>query len=342
MAKNELANLSDAMADAVEKAGASVVMVNARRRLPASGVALSKDLVLTANHVVEADEDIKVSLPDGTELSAEIKGRDPGSDLVLLKLNKASAAAADTNGQPRIGQLVLALGRPSTEGIQASLGIVSAIGGPARTRMGGMLEQYIRTDAIPYPGFSGGPLIDAEGKVVGINTSGLGHGNSVVIPIELAKKIADSLEKHGSVKRGYLGVRSQVVELPNKAKLDREQKYGLMVMGVEDDSPAAAADLMIGDIIIAYNDQPTETHDELFAALAGGVVDKAAPVEILRGGKAQTLQITAAERKESPRRGHRRRVMFGGPGFMMPHRGFRRGRGRRHGHHHHDEEGDGQ
>jgi C-terminal processing protease CtpA/Prc len=115
-----------------------------------------------------------------------------------------------------------------------------------------------------------------------------------------------------------------------------------MVMGVEDDSPAAAADLMIGDIIIAYNDQPTETHDELFAALAGGVVDKAAPVEILRGGKAQTLQITAAERKESPRRGHRRRVMFGGPGFMMPHRGFRRGRGRRHGHHHHDEEGDGQ
>ena len=313
MAKNILIELSSAMADAVEKAGAATVLVDARRRIPASGIALSKELILTANHVVEVDEDIQMILPDGTELSAEMVGRDPGSDLALLKLEKAVAKPAQTDGDPRIGQLVLALGRPTTDGVQASLGVVSAIGGPTRTRRGGMLEQYIRTDAIPYPGFSGGPLIDTDGKVVGINTSGLGHGNSMAIPIELAKKIADSLEKHGSVKRGYLGIRSQPVEIPGKAQkaLGREQAHGLLVINLEDDSPAAEGGLMIGDIIVGMNGEVAETHDRLMALLTGEVVGKATPVEVLRGGKPKTLQITIGEREESPRRRSRRGWRFG-------------------------------
>jgi S1-C subfamily serine protease len=323
------------MADAVEKAGAATVLVNARRRIPASGIALSKELILTANHVVEVDEGIQVTLPDGTELSAEMVGRDPGSDLALLKLEKASAEPAQTDGDPRIGQLVLALGRPTSEGVQASLGVVSAMGGPTRTRRGGMLEQYIRTDAIPYPGFSGGPLIDADGKVVGINTSGLGHGNSMAIPIELAKKIAESLEKHGSVKRGYLGIRSQSVEIPAKAQkaLGRDQAYGLLVINLEDDSPAAEGGLMIGDIIVGLNGEAAETHDKLMALLTGEVVGKATPVEVLHGGKPETFQVTIGERKESPRhrsrrgRGHGPHVMYGG----MWGRGFKRKHKRRKG-----------
>lgn len=317
MAKNILIELSTAMANAVEKAGESTVLVDARRRLPASGIALSKELVLTASHVVEVDEGIQVTLPDGTELSAEIVGRDPGSDLALLKLEKASASPMESDGDPRIGQLVLALGRPTSEGVQASLGVVSAIGGPTRTRRGGMLEKYIRTDAVPYPGFSGGPLIDADGKVVGINTSGLGHGNSVAIPIELAKKIADSLEKHGSVKRGYLGIRSQSVEVTAEAQkaLGRDQAQGLLVVSLEEDSPAAEGGLMVGDIIVSLNGEPAETHDELMTLLTGEVVGVATPVEILRGGKPKTIKVTVAERKESPRRrrrhAHGPHAMFG-------------------------------
>lgn len=302
--EHDLKSLSDSMADAVEKAGQTAVLVNARRRFPATGVVYAADLILTADHVVQRDEDIKVILPDGTELSAEVAGRDSGSDLCLLRLEKDAATPAETADGARPGQLALALGRPTTEGVQASLGIVSAIGGPTRTRRGGMLERYIRTDAIPYPGFSGGPLIDADGKVLGINTSGLGHGNSITIPAALAWKIAASLAEHGSVKRGFLGIRSQPVEIPADAHkaLGREQESGLLLVGVESDSPAAEAGLMVSDILVGFNDQPVETPDELLSLLAGDVVGNATAVEVLRGGKPKTLKVTVAERPQPTRR----------------------------------------
>jgi S1-C subfamily serine protease len=324
---NELTALSNAMADAVEKAGAYTVLVDARRRFPATGIAFDKEHILTANHVVEYDEDIKVILPDGAELAAEVAGRDPGSDLVLLKLEKASAAPAEVVKDPaRPGQLSLALGRPTSEGVQASFGIVSAVGGAVRTRSGGMLEGYLRTDAIPYPGFSGGPLIDADGKVIGINTSGLGFSNSIAIPAHIAWKIAASLKEHGSVKRGFLGVRSQPVELDEAQQkaLGREQAYGLLLVGIEPDSPAAKAKLMVGDILVGLNDQPAENADELFALLNGDVVGKPTPIEVLRGGKRETLKVTVAERQEAPPREGRNRGWHGyGPGR-------RRGRRRAH------------
>ncbi len=324
--ESELKALSNGMADAVEKAAAATVLVNARRRFPATGVVYAADLILTADHVVQRDEDIKVILPDGTELSAEVVGRDPGSDLCLLRLEKAVAAPAETSVDPRPGQLVLALGRPTSEGIQASLGIVSAVGGPARTRRGGMLEQYIRTDAIPYPGFSGGPLVDAEGRILGINTSGLGHGNSLTIPAKLAWKIAASLAEHGSVKRGFLGIRSQPVELPADAQkaLGREQDSGLLLVGVESDSPAIAAGLMVSDILVGFNEQPVETPDELLSLLAGDIVGSATSVEVLRGGVPKTLNVTAAERPQPTRRERHRRRRGRRHAFWMGRPGMHR------------------
>jgi S1-C subfamily serine protease len=324
---NPLTVLSIAMADAVEKAGTATVLVNARRRIPASGIALKKDFILTANHVVEVDEGIQVLLPDGTEAEAKLVGRDPGSDLALLKLEKGEAAPAETNGEPRIGELVLALGRPTTGGIQASLGIVSAMGGAIRTRRGGLVEGHIRTDAIPYPGFSGGPLVDADGKVIGINTSGLGHGNSLAIPIEVAKKIADQLEKHGSIKRGFLGIRSQQVDVPEKA-LKREQATGLLVIQMDEGGPATEAGILVGDIIVGINGEAVETHDELLAALTGDTVGNETPVEVLRGGKPETIKVKVAEREDIPHRGRRRdphMMMFG----MQGHHGDFRRRGKR-------------
>ena len=295
---NVLIDLSNAMADAAEKAGASTVMVNARRRMPASGIAINADLVLTANHVVEFDEGIRVTLSDGTELPATLAGRDPGSDLALLRLDGSKARAAEPAKDARIGQLVLALGRPSTSGIEASLGVVSAVGGPLRTRHGG-LDKYIRTDTTPFPGFSGGPLVDGEGRVVGLNTSGFGHGAALTIPADLAWKIAGQLAEHGSVKRGYLGIRSQGVEIPQAAQtaLKREQATGLLVVGVEKNSPAEAGGLMVGDILVAIHGQLVLDHDELLAGLSGEAVGKAAPIEILRGGQPQTLTVTIGARE---------------------------------------------
>lgn len=299
MSKNVLVELSDALADAAEKAGKATVLVNARRRIPASGIVYTPDLILTADHVVEREEDITVTLPDGTETSARLAGRDAGSDLAVLKLERPARTVAEPTQSPaRLGQIALALGRPSPDGIEASLGTVSAIGGPVRTGRGGMLERYIRTDSISYPGFSGGPLVAADGTVLGLNTSGLGRGAAITIPTDIAWKIAETLAKHGQIKRGYLGIRSQTVEIPDASQksLKREQSTGLLVISVEDGSPASKGGLIVGDILVAVAGVPVLHHDELFARLSGDVVAQSVPVEILRGGQPQTLNVLIGER----------------------------------------------
>lgn len=295
-----LVALSEAMADAVEKAGAATVLVDGRRRFPASGIAYAPDLILTADHVLEREEEIKVMLPDGSWLDASLAGRDPGSDLALLRLSSEVASVGEPAPQEaRIGQIALAVGRPTPDGIQASLGVVSAIGGPVRYGRGGLLERYIRSDAIPYPGFSGGPLIDSAGRVLGVNTSGLARGASLTIPVAQAWRTAELLAKHGSVPRGYLGVRSQPVEISasQRASLGRPQDTGLLLVSVEHGSPADRAGLMVGDILTSLAGKPLGDADELLAQLSGEVVGRSVGVEILRGGQRMEITVTIGERK---------------------------------------------
>ena len=293
---NPLTDFSSGLTSAVEKGGASTLVVDARKRYPASGIAYAADLVLTADHVVTREEDIKIFLPDGKSLAATVAGRDPGSDLALLRLAEKALTPANTSSDVKVGQLVLALGRPNTAGMQASWGIITAIAGPARTHRGGMLDEYIQTETTPYPGFSGGPLVNTEGEVLGLNTSGLTRGSSLTIPVKMAWRVADELAKHGSVKRGYLGVRTQPVEIP-EAALKREQKTGLLVMWLEENGPAQKGGLFVGDTIVAINGQPVSDPDDLFAALNSDTVGKAVPVEVLRGGKSETVSVTVGERK---------------------------------------------
>ncbi len=296
-----LASFSDALAEAAAKGGAAVYMIDARRRLPASGVGYSADLVLTADHVIEREEDIYVTSAAGERFKAVLAGRDPGSDLALLRVEGGALAVIETAAATaRVGQIVLALGRPSADGLQASLGVVSAIGGPARTGRGGLLESFLRTDAIPYPGFSGGPLVDAAGRALGLNTSGLGRGASLVIPAGAAWQTAAMLAQHGRVRRGYLGVRSQVVNLPaaQQETLGRAQESGLLLVGVEAGSPAEAAGLLLGDILVAFDAQPLSDPDQLLAFLAGDAVGRPAEIGVLRGGQPQTITVTIGERKD--------------------------------------------
>ncbi len=319
----ELTQISNALAEAAEKAGAATVLVNARRRLPASGIALTSDTILTASHVIEDEENIQVILADGSKLSAELLGYDPASDLAVLKLEKAVATPADTEDQARVGELVLALGRPWLSGIEASLGVVCAKGGPVHTRRGGLLEAHLRTDAEPLPGFSGGPLVNASGKIIGINTSGLGFGNSIAIPIGVASKIAEMIAEHGSVQRGFLGISGQAVPLPQEGRqaLGREQESGLLIIGLEENAPAAAGGMMLGDILVGLNGETIESHDQLLAQLAGTLIGKEIEVEVLRGGQPKTLKVVVGERPDSGTEDAGWRPGRPGRGFLR-HRGF--------------------
>lgn len=296
---NPLTEFSNNLTAAVEKGGTSTILVDGRRRYPASGIAYAQDLVLTADHVVTREENIRVLLPDGKNLDATLAGRDPGSDLALLRLAEKALTPAQTSDSIKVGQLVIALGRPNEKGVQASAGIVTSINGPARTHRGGLLDEFVRTETTPYPGFSGGPLINTEGEVLGLNTSGLTRGSSLTIPVKAAWRIADSLARHGSVKRGYLGVRTQPVDIPETARksLKGEQKRGLLVLWLEENGPAQSGGLFVGDTITAVGGQPVGDPEDLFSALNSETVGKPTSVDLLRGGKPETVTVTVGERK---------------------------------------------
>ena len=293
-----LAALSDGMADAVEKAGTSVVRVNGRRRRPASGVVYAPDMVLTASHALEREEDLTVGVGDGRTLAARFVGRDPSTDLAVLRVEDLKVdAAPPAEGAARIGQLVLAVGNPGRgEGPRASLGVVSSVGGPMRTWRGPRLERYIQTDATAYPGFSGGPLIDARGNVLGIMTTGLTRGAALAVPAELAWRVARSLEERGSVRRGYLGILSQPVRLPDGQRVGLTQRGGLLVVGVEEGSPAGRGGLIIGDILATLDGQPVEDTEDLLVLLTGDRVGREVEAGVIRGGELRALQVTVGER----------------------------------------------
>lgn len=293
-----LSALSDGMADAVERVVPKVVRVNGRRRRSASGVVYAPNVVLTASHVLEREEDLTVGTHDGRTLPARFVGRDHSTDLAVLRVEGLDVeVATPAEGTARIGQLALAVGSPSrSERARASLGVVSAVGGPLRTGRGMRLERYIQTDATAYPGFSGGPLIDARGNVLGIMTAGWARGAAFAIPAEVAWRVARALESRGSVKRGYLGILSQPVRLPDGQRVGLTQGGGLLVVGVEDDSPAGRGGVLLGDIVAMLDGQPVEDTDDLLVLLTDERVGETVPVKVVRGGELQTLQITIGER----------------------------------------------
>ena len=296
-----LAGVSDELANAVERAGQSTVAVRARRHVAAGGVLWAPGVVVTADHVVENDEDIKIVLPSGEEVRATLAGRDGGTDLAVLRIDNTTATPAQIADSTalRVGQLALAVARPGGEGLAASIGIISAIGGSWRTWRGGTIDALIRTDLTLYPGFSGGPLVDVQGRVAGINTSGLSRGHSLIIPTQTIKRVAEALLARGRVSRGYLGVGLQPVQLPADLaqKLGLQQPSGVILVTVDAGGPAATAGLMLGDIIVALEGKATADTDDVQAHLGTDSVGKALSASLIRGGELKTLPITVRERQ---------------------------------------------
>src|SRR5712692_8811059 len=294
---NLLSTFSNQMADAVERVAPALVLVSGRQGRAASGVVYAQDLVLTADHVLEREEDLSIQTHDNRTLPAQFAGRDLATDLAVLRVANLGLQAAAAASEPaRVGQLVLAVGRAENEGPMASVGIVSAVGGPLRLARGATLERYIRTDAIPYPGFSGGPLINTQGAVIGVITTGLVNGAAFAIPADIAWSIAEILANQGYIKRGYLGISSQLVEIPAAQRGGRTQEHGLLIVKVDENSPAQKGGVLLGDIIVSLDGKVLSDTEDLQASLTGDRVGKTVPVEVIRGGALQTLQVTIGQR----------------------------------------------
>ena len=291
--------LSDGLAGAVASVGPAIVRVEARRHTPGSGILWSADgLIVTANHVVRRDDNITIGLSDGQTATATLVGRDPTTDVAVLQVGGATGTppARATEAEMSVGHLVLALGRPGRT-VQATLGVVSALGDGWRTPMGGQIDRYLATDVVMYPGFSGGPLVGANGRLLGLNTSGLDQGVSLAIPAATLDRVVVALRSHGRVRRGYLGVSTQRVRLPEGAAAAAGQKSGLLVVAVESGSPAEAAGLTLGDTLLAISGKAIQTHEDLLAALSGDVVGQKEVTRVLRGRPVQELAVKIGERE---------------------------------------------
>jgi S1-C subfamily serine protease len=290
---NELAALSNELADAVERAGHAVVAGHARPRFSSSGVFWRPGIVVTAEHTIRREEEITVTLPDGKNVPASLAGSDPGTDLAVLKVEADQAPVKRATAEPAPGNLALTIGRSEDSGVNATMGIISAVSGPWRTWRGGRLDRYIRLDLTLYPGSSGGLVVNVAGEALGIATSVLSRIAGLAIPASTIDRVADEILARGRVARGYLGVGLQPVELPDHHK-------GLIVLSLEPEGPAAKAGVLIGDILTSLGGSKVTDTDDIQAVLESHAVGQSVAALVSRGGVSQTIAITVGER---PRRG---------------------------------------
>lgn len=288
-----LASLSEALATIVAQAGSTVVRVEGRRGLPASGIVWSTEgVIVTAHHVVEQDDNISLGLADGQRVPATLVGRDPATDIAVLRAQLKGLGVpiwADP-ASLRVGHLVLALGRPG-ETVRATLGMASALGQGWSTPAGGRVDRYLQTDIVMYPGFSGGPLLDAEGRTIGLNTSALLRGISITVPSGTVRQVVETLLSHGRVQRGYLGVGTQPVRLPPALGQQVNQETGMLVINASPGSPAEQAGLLLGDVILTLGGQPVRSVDDLRTIITGAQVGGGMVIKVVRGGQIRELNI---------------------------------------------------
>jgi len=296
MQTENLSTLSDTLADLVARAARFVIAVNGNSRLAASGVIWSDGVVVTADHTLRRDEDITVVLPDNRTVPAKLAGRDPGTDLAVLQVETSGIAAAGfaAPASLQIGNMVLAVGRRGQNGPCASLGVISALGGPWRTWRNGQIGQFVRADLNLYPGSSGGALVNTQGQVIGINTAGLTRNWSVTVPKETVDAVIQSILAHGHVTRGFLGVGLHPVRLP-------DGRAGLILLSVDPQGSAAKSGLMVGDVILALEGQAIEDTDDVQSHLSAEQVGKSIAASVYRAGTVLEVSLLVGSRPRGSR-----------------------------------------
>jgi S1-C subfamily serine protease len=295
-----LSAFSDQLADAVERAASSVVSVHARPRLPSTGVHWRDGVVVTTDGTVRRDQGIEVTLPDGKRIPAELAGRDPGTDLAVLRIAPGRLPTAQL-GDPaalRPGHLVLALGRSGDAGPRVAFGAVSATGGKWRSWKGGELDLWLQSDLTVYPGLGGGPLVAPDARVLGINSGALSRPLATTIPVRTVERALDQILTKGYVARGWLGAAMQPVRFSAamRTRPGIGHEGGLVILSVEPEGPASHAGLLVGDVIVALDGHPTGHPDQVLELLAGDVVGRNLAVELVRGGRSERAELLVGER----------------------------------------------
>ncbi|HTO94604.1 MAG TPA: S1C family serine protease [Bacteroidota bacterium] len=278
----------------------AVVAIRGRRHAHSSGVHWRKDLVVTAEHTLRRDEDITVSAGSGTEGTATLVGRDPGTDIALLKLEGLGVPTAQTgpHALPAVGDIALVIGRSPNSGTNAAMGMIGAVSGPWRTWRGGELDAYIRLDATVFAGSSGGAVVDQTGSVTGIATSALSRVAGLAIPASTVNRVVDQLLAKGSVPRPYLGVGLHAVPMPEqfRTKFGVERSHGIMILEVEPQGPADRGGILSGDIVLEIRGQKVGAVEDVQSALGWETVGKPVQVKLIRGGELKEITITVGER----------------------------------------------
>jgi S1-C subfamily serine protease len=301
---NPLLALSKSLAAAVEKVSAAVVAIDARPRVPTSGIVWRDGVIVSTSHTIRRDEEIVLGFADGRRLPGKLVGRDPSTDLAVLRvetdqpLGIEPIANTDDN-ELQIGNLALAVGRVHFErGVTAGLGIISVLGDKWRTWRGGAIDHLIRTDISIFIGFSGGALIDVQGRIIGINTTGIARGAGLTIPVSTVNRVVDTLLEHGRIPRPYLGVTMQPVALPDelRRKFGLTQDRAVVILSVDTESPAERAGLALGDVLLTLGNTPLADTNDVQAALSEGHVGQTIRATVLRGGEQREMTLTLGER----------------------------------------------
>ena len=296
----ELIELSNALAQATDRAAATAVAVHAEARGSSSGVVWRAGVIVTAEHALQRDEEIQATLPDGRVVSASLVGRDASTDLVVLKCPEATSAVAEFSdvASVRPGSLALVVGRTRASGPVAALGVVSLVAPERRTWTGAALTPYIRLDVGLQPTAVGGAVIDAYGRVMGIATPRFARFGAIAVPAPTVNRVVDTLLKQGRIPRGYLGIGLQPVRLPEALRqvLQRNEKTGAIVLEVAPESPAHKAGLLIGDILTSFAGHAVVRVEDVHAQLAGESIGKSLPVTFIRGGVSQETAVIVGER----------------------------------------------
>ncbi len=298
-----LSGLSEHLIELVQKVKSGVVAVDVAPYRVASGLIIGKDLVAVTNHTLRREPSTTVWSKDSGQLTATILGRDASLDLAILRVEGSAWQPLPPCPEESLkpGMLSLIVGMTKDVGPSVSLGILGAVGESRRIWKGGTLDRFLRLDVNLYPSQSGAAVVDSEGRLIGLATGALSRHSVIAVPTATVKRIADELVKEGRIRRGYIGVGVQPVELPAKLR-DKSgvgSESGLMLMTVEPDSPAEQAGLQIGDILTALEGKALADIDELQAELSGEKVGRSVKAIIIRGGEAREIQIAIGERRKA-------------------------------------------
>ncbi len=294
----DLVNLSNTLAETVERAAASIVAVHARRGIGSSGIAWRDNLILTSSEGVRAEEGIKLVLPDGRAATARLRGRDSGTDLAVLETDATGLRPLDFADDVALkaGQLALAVGRTANTGPIASFGIISGVSGEWKTWRGGKLDPFVRLDISAYPTLSGGAALNADGHLIGLVSTGLSRSSVFAVTRSTIDRIAGKLSQQGYVSRGFMGVALQPVALPAQMKEAAGQDTGVMLLGIEPDGPAAVGGLIMGDVLVSGDGHSLAQPDSLADLLERTPAGRTVKFKVLRAGVLQDLDVRIGER----------------------------------------------